>query len=296
MRAHPALLEVVGCRSVGEYVDEQFPTWFEQRGYLGHEQLVVLHVLEQLDGDDSIEVAEQWKFIVDNVTSDHREIGQTFGSRLRIDIRLLRPRIGESGNCRPWKDLSEIQCSRTPTATSRERDRGKNQPNTVRCLRLRELQSPPKIQNGHAILQLRFLHVRIEHLDLGLSKGLFAGRIETAAVLHARTEVRPEKVGTNLVVLRVCLGSLNGHRPCAQRRHVPHLGRVRLVERRLLDHPDAVLQLAADAISDDRLRQVASVEDPVCSGMSEPLTIVWEFQFGRENVNFTVIHEKYRKV
>lgn len=43
---HPAVFKVVGCALVGEDVDEELASRLEGTGYLGHEQLVVLHMLE----------------------------------------------------------------------------------------------------------------------------------------------------------------------------------------------------------------------------------------------------------
>lgn len=45
---HPAFVKVVRCVAVAENVDEELAGWFEGGGELGHEQVVVFHVFEEL--------------------------------------------------------------------------------------------------------------------------------------------------------------------------------------------------------------------------------------------------------
>ena len=123
----------------------------------------------------------------------------------------------------------------------------------------------PKIQNRHPILQLGLFHVRVQHLDLGLAQCLLSRGVESATVLHSRPQAGFEKVGTNLVVLRVCRGCLYGHWSLTQSLHVLHLGGVSLLERSRGNDTQAISQLAADAVTDDGLWQIAAIENPVCA-------------------------------
>lgn len=47
--AHPSLLEVVRCGLMSKDMDEQFPTWLQSSSNLCHKQLIVLHMLKELD-------------------------------------------------------------------------------------------------------------------------------------------------------------------------------------------------------------------------------------------------------
>ena len=45
---HSAVLEIVGRISVGKDVQEELSAWLQRPSDLGHEELVVLHMLEHL--------------------------------------------------------------------------------------------------------------------------------------------------------------------------------------------------------------------------------------------------------
>ena len=56
-----------------EDVDEELPLWFQRLHNLGQEELIVIHVLEELDRDHSIK--RLWlKVVRDHISSDGLEI------------------------------------------------------------------------------------------------------------------------------------------------------------------------------------------------------------------------------
>ena len=54
---------------MGENVHEEFTAWFESRGHFAEEELVVFHVLEELDGNDAV-VCRRQKLVVDHIAGD----------------------------------------------------------------------------------------------------------------------------------------------------------------------------------------------------------------------------------
>lgn len=54
MCAHPSLFEVVWRRLVAEDVHKELPPRPQSRSYLCHQELIVFHVLEQFDRNNSI--------------------------------------------------------------------------------------------------------------------------------------------------------------------------------------------------------------------------------------------------
>ena len=90
VRAHPALLEVVWRSGVRKDMNKEFPTGFEHTGQLCQEQLVVLHMLEQLNRDNPVKVVVLLKLVRHDVACDYLEILQTLRCGLSVNVRLLR--------------------------------------------------------------------------------------------------------------------------------------------------------------------------------------------------------------
>jgi len=77
MLRHPSRFEIVGRGAVREDVDKEFAAWFEGCVDFAQEQLVVLHVLEEFDGNYA--VIGVWRELVINyVSSDDLKVLETF--------------------------------------------------------------------------------------------------------------------------------------------------------------------------------------------------------------------------
>lgn len=113
---------------------EKLAASFQSPADLGHQRLIVFHVLKKLvlissdstvpvwdathlDGHDSVE-GLRLKFIVDNVACDHCEIGQTPLLGLSINVFLLRLRVRERSDLGVRKDLCKIKRARPPAAAT----------------------------------------------------------------------------------------------------------------------------------------------------------------------------------
>lgn len=90
VRAHPPLFEVVGRLLMCEDVNEKLAFGFERPCDLGHEELVVLHMLEELDRDHPIE-CPRLELISDHVSGDDIQIGESPLGCFSFDISALRP-------------------------------------------------------------------------------------------------------------------------------------------------------------------------------------------------------------
>lgn len=73
MRAHPPLFEVVRRLFVCKDVDEVLTSEFKRPCDLCHEELVILHVLEEFDRDHPIECT-RLKLVGNHVASDDFQI------------------------------------------------------------------------------------------------------------------------------------------------------------------------------------------------------------------------------
>lgn len=73
MLCHPSAFEVVGCVFVREDMHEELASRFQGPGYFGHEQGIILHVLEELDGEDAV-VNFRVEFMVYHVAGDDSEV------------------------------------------------------------------------------------------------------------------------------------------------------------------------------------------------------------------------------
>ena len=73
-----------------EDMDEELPLWFQRLCDFGHEELVVLHVLEEFDRDHPVE--RLWlKFVGNHVSSNDFQVRQTFLRRLSFNVSTLCP-------------------------------------------------------------------------------------------------------------------------------------------------------------------------------------------------------------
>ena len=72
------------------------------------QELVVLHVLEQLDRHHPV-VAGRLEFIVDHIARDHFQVGEVLGARHAVDVFFLRPRIGEGSDLGLGEHFGEVQ-------------------------------------------------------------------------------------------------------------------------------------------------------------------------------------------
>lgn len=93
---HPSTLKVIRRALMAEDMHEQLALWLQRCCYLAHKQLVVLHVLEELDRDDAVE-GFGLEFIVDNVASNYGQIGEALRFGNAVDMLFLRARVGETG-------------------------------------------------------------------------------------------------------------------------------------------------------------------------------------------------------
>lgn len=89
VRAHPPALKVVRRIPVREDVHEQLPLGRQRVRDLLHQQLVVLHVLKQLDAHDPV-VGLGGKIVRDHVARDDFQILETLRPSLRFDVHPLR--------------------------------------------------------------------------------------------------------------------------------------------------------------------------------------------------------------
>ena len=92
-----AALEVISEFAVGENVHEQLAARPEPSSNLGHEQLVIFHVLEHLDRNHAIEPAIPcFKNI--HIHRENANIAKPSTRRLGVDMRLLRRGIRNTGD------------------------------------------------------------------------------------------------------------------------------------------------------------------------------------------------------
>lgn len=184
---HPAvvLLEMVRRGSMAEDVDEQtrFGPIFEPRSHLLEEQRVVFHVFEHFDAEDAVEggFGEVVRFDVARV---YFEVLESAFGRDRVDVDLLRSRVGQSADARFGIPFGQKERQRTPTAS--------------------------QIQDILTILQPRLFAVRVEHGLLGLIERLPARLVEAARVLDTFAQAAEHETGVDLVVLLVGLVLFDG--------------------------------------------------------------------------------------
>jgi hypothetical protein len=117
---HPARLEIVGRALVREQVHEEFAAGLQQGGDFGEEQLVVLHVLEELDAEDAVVGAflrGLGEGVRGDVACDDLEVGEVVFAGLGVDVLLLGARVGEGGDLAVGEDFGEVETEGAPAAS-----------------------------------------------------------------------------------------------------------------------------------------------------------------------------------
>ena len=199
----PAVLVVVGDVFVGEDVDEEFAARRQRTRHLGHEQAVVLHVLEHLHGHHPIKPGLGLKIV--HVGRDNGQVPQSAPLSLGIDVRLLGARIGDPGDPRPGILFRHPKGERSPAA--------------------------PELQDTLAVGQLRALTRERQHAFLSLVEGVLFARPVTRAVFEPFAQGHLVKRGGHLVMLLVRRPGLHGNRALFEpgdvfhQRLAPELGR-----------------------------------------------------------------------
>jgi hypothetical protein len=108
---HPAGLEIVGRALVREQVHEEFAAGFQQGGDFREQELVVLHVLEELDAEHAVVGAFLWGLgegVGGDVACDDLEVGEVAFAGLGVDVLLLGARVGEGGDLAVGEDFGEV--------------------------------------------------------------------------------------------------------------------------------------------------------------------------------------------
>lgn len=111
MGRHPAVFEVIWRVFVRKDVNKELAFGLQERVDLRKEKFIVLHVLEELDGEYTIESAFQWRggeVIGGDIAGDNLQIAETFGACNRVDMKLLSLRVRKTSDLRARKYLGEI--------------------------------------------------------------------------------------------------------------------------------------------------------------------------------------------
>jgi hypothetical protein len=64
-------------------------------------------VLKELDANDAVEDGNG-KFVINNIASNDSKVGEILGFSNRVNVRLLRVRVGEGGDLRVWKARGKV--------------------------------------------------------------------------------------------------------------------------------------------------------------------------------------------
>lgn len=75
---------------MSEKVYKKLSAWFECPSHLGHQKLVVLHMLEKLNGYHAIEIG-WFKVVNHHIPCNDDEVCEAFRLRLTVNVLLLRP-------------------------------------------------------------------------------------------------------------------------------------------------------------------------------------------------------------
>merc|ERR1711977_205629 len=102
---------------VAEDVNEQLPSaWLQPPGKLLQKQLVILHVLEHLNGKDPVEGARLESVKGTDVPSEHLQVCDSSLLGLSHYMISLCGRVRQRSDLRIGKPLREEQRERAPTA------------------------------------------------------------------------------------------------------------------------------------------------------------------------------------
>ena len=116
IRAHPTGIEIIRCGSVVEDVNESLPLGLQRPRNLGHEQFIILHVLEELDRDDAIKRL-RFELVIHHIARDDLQILQPLFFGLPIDVELLRLRIRESSDLRVGEHFRKVERPWSPSTS-----------------------------------------------------------------------------------------------------------------------------------------------------------------------------------
>jgi len=116
MLRHPPAFEIIRCVFVREDVHEEFAAWFQGPAYFGHQQRIVLHVLEELDGEDAV-VDFGVEFMVYHVAGYDGQVLEALGGGDGVDVLFLGARVGEAGYAAVGEDFGEVEGEGAPAAT-----------------------------------------------------------------------------------------------------------------------------------------------------------------------------------
>lgn len=94
-----------------EQVHEEFPAGFEEGGDFGEEELVVFHVLEELDAEDAVVgsfLRGVGEGVGGDVAGDDFEVFETRFGSLAVYVLFLGARVGEGGDLAVGEDFGEV--------------------------------------------------------------------------------------------------------------------------------------------------------------------------------------------
>ena len=223
-------------------MDEELAARREPAGHAREQHRVVPHVLEHLDGDDSIEPLRPlrgWIEVV-HVGGDDADIPKAAGAGAAFDKGPLRSRIGHRKNLRVREALRHVERQRSPSAS--------------------------ELENVLAVGDLRPFAGERKHRVLGAlerTRRILRLVPQRAAVFHPRTEHQLEECRGHLVVLRVGRARVHRDRRRPQLRDEPFQLEAlpRLVA--LVFLAEALTQNLPDARANQRIGQQIAFEDRV---------------------------------
>lgn len=91
-----------------EDVHEQFSAWDKGTANLGREKCIVLHVLEELNGNHTVK-RSVLKLEINDIAGDDGQVVEAFRSGNTIDVCFLSAAVGKGSNLRVGKYLSKIK-------------------------------------------------------------------------------------------------------------------------------------------------------------------------------------------
>jgi hypothetical protein len=109
---HPPGLEIVRRALVREQVHEEFAAGFEEGGDFGEEQLVVFHVLEELDAEHAVVgslLGSVGEGVCGDVAGDDFEVLETGFLSAGVNVLFLCARVGEGGDVAVGEDFGEVE-------------------------------------------------------------------------------------------------------------------------------------------------------------------------------------------
>ncbi len=65
-------------------------------------------MLKELDANDAVE-AGTGKLVIDNIVGNDGKVGEALSFSDRVNVRLLRVRVGEGGDVRVWQTRGEVE-------------------------------------------------------------------------------------------------------------------------------------------------------------------------------------------